>query len=736
MQHQTSDSTTGERTDDRSGQPNAPTNSFIKKMADNLHQPLIGKTVAEKYEILELIGSGAFGSVYKAKHLSLNKTVALKILRADYVEDKKIASRFQHEATITSHIHNPHVVAVFDHDICKETKVVFIAMEYIPGPSLKDVMQGKSLDVERSIGILIQLCDGITAAHNDNILHRDIKPSNILLTDYEHNPDFVKVTDFGIAKVLDESEELKRLTLTGTGEVMGTYQYMSPEQCKGEKVDYRSDIYALGCVLFELLTGDPPFHGGPSVSVISRHVMEPPPPLVLTSVDPIVGNRLAAIAAKALEKEPSIRYQSAQELRTDLEIVQNKLKQLKTARTNALVLAVENLGLTLTQATKRLQSRTLSKKLPGVTFGSILTIASLVLVLTTIAIATLLFSDSFMQSTIANRELPMKPVVDSSTKITEQKLAESVWAKLQSSSLPRWSPILEDALKLFIRLADSSKQSGNYELARWWYYRSELVLDWLKQDRSIMAARVYSSYAESCLLANTTLEVPDLMQTERLKKLVKTSGEFTNPQVFRDNGLTYAANAATARDAALGSLTKLEALGTIEASGKQIFALQLLSQGLLAESFRELSDTEEAKKAYDKFYTMLSQNNLYTGLDKAQYTYLLLSAGKFFLQHNEPVKAADLFTRLQSLLTEFGNLANYELAVAYNDLGLVKEIENKNIEAELFFKQSYDFLTASSESTEKYKTLLLNNLATASLKAGDYRDAIRTKLKTLTKLSL
>ncbi len=311
--------------------------------------PLIGKIIAERYEIIELIGKGGFGSVYRAKHLKVGNIVAIKVLCAEYVEDKRIAARFQNEARIAGHLRNPHITAAFDQGICDKTGVVFIAMEYVPGPSLKSTIKsGYGLEVERAIHILIQLCDGIAEAHGQKVLHRDIKPSNILLTNYDNDPDFVKITDFGIAKVLSESEELKRLTKTGTGGPEGTCLYMAPEQFKeGYVPAFGLDIYSIGCVLFELLTGNPPYNGGADAVTAHMHATAKIPALEIDSVESVIRSHLTNIITKALAKEPSMRYQTVDDLRMDLERVQLRVKQLRLGRTNIIFSSIEEAWLFL-----------------------------------------------------------------------------------------------------------------------------------------------------------------------------------------------------------------------------------------------------------------------------------------------------------------------------------------------------------------------------------------------------
>ncbi len=360
-------------------------------MTDKQTDPLIDKTVGGKYKILNFIGAGSFGSVYKAFHLSLKKNFALKTLHSEHLTDETIATRFQHEAIITSRLNHPNIVSATDHGLCRDTNVVFIMMEYVEGKPLKKLITelGK-LDVETTLGIAIQLCKGIDHAHTKNVLHRDIKPSNILLTQYENNPYFVKISDFGIAKVLEESEELKRLTRTDAPPA-GTYQYMAPEQfLEHYKPNVRSDIYSIGCVLFEMLTGKPPYDASSIPVLMHMHSTAKIPLLELTTVEPVVKEHLQNIVEKALAKDPSTRYSNVMEMTNDFQKLLTRLRQTEQDHLSPLTVLPERIWL----ASKRI-NRKISLHLTKLSTRNLLILSTAIVII--IAAATMLFQNRYAQ---------------------------------------------------------------------------------------------------------------------------------------------------------------------------------------------------------------------------------------------------------------------------------------------------------------------------------------------------
>ncbi|MGC1213877.1 MAG: Stk1 family PASTA domain-containing Ser/Thr kinase, partial [Micromonospora sp.] len=265
-----------------------------------------------RYQVGELLGYGGMAEVHRGRDLRLGRDVAIKMLRADLARDATFQMRFRREAQNAASLNHPAIVAVYDTG--EETAptgetLPFIVMEFVNGRTLKEVLGAEGrLQPRRALEICADMCAALEFSHRHGIIHRDIKPGNVMLTQTGQ----VKVMDFGIARALASGAT----TMTQTSAVIGTAQYLSPEQARGEAVDARSDVYAAGCVLFELLCGHPPFVGDSPVSVAYQHVREAPP--TPSSINPDVNPAVDAIVLKALSKNPLNRYQSAGEMRADL----------------------------------------------------------------------------------------------------------------------------------------------------------------------------------------------------------------------------------------------------------------------------------------------------------------------------------------------------------------------------------------------------------------------------------
>ncbi|GAA3343920.1 Stk1 family PASTA domain-containing Ser/Thr kinase [Amorphoplanes nipponensis] len=264
-----------------------------------------------RYQVGELLGYGGMAEVHKGRDLRLGRDVAIKMLRTDLARDATFQERFRREAQNSAALNHPAIVAVYDtgEEVSSTgEKLPFIVMEFVGGRTLKEVLAAEQrIQPRRALEIIADICAALEFSHRHGIIHRDIKPGNVMITPNGQ----VKVMDFGIARALASGAT----TMTQTSAVIGTAQYLSPEQARGESVDARSDVYAAGCVLFELLVGHPPFVGDSPVSVAYQHVREDPkaPSDINREVPPDVD----AIVLKALAKNPLNRYQSAQEMRAD-----------------------------------------------------------------------------------------------------------------------------------------------------------------------------------------------------------------------------------------------------------------------------------------------------------------------------------------------------------------------------------------------------------------------------------
>lgn len=281
-----------------------------------LYERLVGTDVAEgRYTITALLGFGGMGAVYEAIQQNMDRKVALKLIPT---HDPTIVARFEREAFTISKLRHPNTVTVFDFGQ-GDDGFLFLAMELLDGKTLSEVIADGPISSKRAVHITSQICRSLGEAHRSGIVHRDIKPDNIILIRVDQDRDFVKVLDFGIAKAVIGEDDVQ---LTGDGRIIGTPRYMSPEQILAEPLDHRSDIYSLGCILYEMLCGAPPFEQSSTTALMISHTQDPPP----SFSQRLDGSKLDAmpraieqVVRRALAKSPSNRHQDTDELREELE---------------------------------------------------------------------------------------------------------------------------------------------------------------------------------------------------------------------------------------------------------------------------------------------------------------------------------------------------------------------------------------------------------------------------------
>jgi serine/threonine-protein kinase len=290
--------------------------------------PLVGTEIAGRFLVEELIGQGGMGKVYKARHLALEKTVCLKTLKPALLEDPTLVGRFEREAKAASRLNHPNVIAVLDFGRIGDEGTLYIAMEFVQGRDLRLVLRDEwPLGEDRLVHIMSQVLGALGEAHTHNVVHRDLKPENIMIEQRRDSPDFVKVLDFGIAKIMDSDMP----GLTRSDVVCGTPQYMAPEQATGSALDARCDLYAVGVILYQLTTGHLPFDGQNSMEVLTKHVNEMPVPPRQKQPDAPISAAMEKLILHALEKEPSARPQTAEEFRRLLLAIPQKAQSEPTA---------------------------------------------------------------------------------------------------------------------------------------------------------------------------------------------------------------------------------------------------------------------------------------------------------------------------------------------------------------------------------------------------------------------
>lgn len=279
---------------------------------------MINRTLDQRYTILEHVGGGGMADVYRAHDTLLDRSVAVKILRSQFTNDDDFVNRFRREAQAAARLSHPNIVNIYD--VGKDEDVHYIVMEFISGETLKERIQREPLPIETSVRVATEIAEALEHAHENNLIHCDIKPHNILMTHVGR----IKVTDFGIARAVSSA------TMNHTGTILGSVHYFSPEQAKGTMVGAKSDIYSLGVVLYELLTGELPFNGETPISIALQHLQEEPRPP--RELNPQIPPLLEAIVLKAMAKDPKQRFATITEMIADLRMVQNYLHDDQTRR--------------------------------------------------------------------------------------------------------------------------------------------------------------------------------------------------------------------------------------------------------------------------------------------------------------------------------------------------------------------------------------------------------------------
>lgn len=283
-----------------------------------LDDSVAGTTLEKRFELQVLLGKGGMGSVYKARDLSMKRDVAVKFLHKHLISDPQTIHRFQQEARAASALSHGNVVVAHDFGVT-EDGIPYLVLEYLEGSTLaQEISSDSTFDLQRFLRVFTQICDGLAAAHERGVVHRDIKPGNIMLSRAGTDAEHARIMDFGIAKIFPHEEDtLQRLTRTG--EIFGSPFYMSPEQVQGARLDARSDIYSLGCVMYETLTGNPPHFGATAFETLTKHLHDAPKGIADARSDIASIKRLEQIVLKTLAKNPSERYDTVSELKEDLD---------------------------------------------------------------------------------------------------------------------------------------------------------------------------------------------------------------------------------------------------------------------------------------------------------------------------------------------------------------------------------------------------------------------------------
>jgi tRNA A-37 threonylcarbamoyl transferase component Bud32 len=405
--------------------------------------PLVGLVVGGRFQIEDLIGQGGMGKVYRARHLALERTVVLKMLKPQLLEDPTLVGRFEREAKAASRLNHPNVIQVLDFGRLENDGTLYIVMEYVQGKDLRLVLRDEwPLAEERLCDIMAQVCSALGEAHVNNVIHRDLKPENIMVEARRDQPDHVKVLDFGIAKILDSDVS----GLTRHDVVCGTPQYMAPEQATGSALDERSDVYALGVILYQMATGHLPFDGANSMEVLTRHVNESPIPPRQRQPDAPISEPMERLILRALEKDPAKRPQTAEQFREALLAVPAQARAAARAATPTRSSAVP--GPAADRAPKRPQR--------VLWLAAAATVALLV-----VGIAAAMRRPAAHESTPAPAPLPPPPVADTRHESTTvRELLAQAAEREQAGNVAASRELLEAAI-----VADPESAEAHYRLA-------------------------------------------------------------------------------------------------------------------------------------------------------------------------------------------------------------------------------------------------------------------------------
>ncbi|NVJ27728.1 MULTISPECIES: serine/threonine-protein kinase [Myxococcus] len=288
----------------------------------------VGLTIAQKYRVEALIGEGGMGRVFRARQISLDKVVVLKVLRHTLLSDERTVARFQREAKAASRLNHRNSISVLDFGQA-EDGALYIAMEYVAGQDLHQILSREwPLGEGRVVRIVSQVLGALSDAHGAGVIHRDLKPENIMVEQRRNEPDFVKVLDFGIAKITDSTDDGPALTRAGF--VCGTPEYMSPEQARGATLDHRSDLYAVGVILYQLMTGLLPFESDSAVGFATKHLTEEPPPPTRRRPDARISPAMERLILRTLSKSPDDRPANAEAFRAELMAVEKERRRTES----------------------------------------------------------------------------------------------------------------------------------------------------------------------------------------------------------------------------------------------------------------------------------------------------------------------------------------------------------------------------------------------------------------------
>ncbi len=637
-----------------------PDNEPIEEGDDKL----IGSIFVGKYEITELLGRGGMGAVYRARHMLTQRDVAIKLMHAHLVTDNHIFRRFKQEATAAARIHHPNAIVIHDMGMSDDERP-FLIMDYIAGMPLSSLIKREGrLSGDVCLHIFSQACGALAEAHDQGIIHRDVKPSNIMILRHEGDQYFVKVVDFGIAKVFPQEGD-PTFGDTTTGELFGSPPYMSPEQCLGKKLDARSDIYSMGCLMYEALTGAPPLVGVNALGTMYRHLNEMPNPLPSIDSDVRLTQRLDEILLKSMQKNPDNRYQMMSHLKKDIdsaiELANKKfapLAQLKL-RCSAIYRTIQN----------RLGT---SKKL---VVGLLLSLGLMAAVIIYGVVPLITTHDPEDRHVPWNRVTSEIARDESKFKKTETLLN----AARNNSALPPYSI---EMLSQDRAIGDFYRAAGKWDQALHNYNEAAQIVGHLNPGpaEAVQVSAIYAGAAE-CFL-----------QEGKAKEAFNSA---------------YRAQRV---------LIDAQRFGTVES---------LKAAALLGEACDALGDFPAAKQNFSAVIEYLL-NDPKVARRADEFVLTVSSVADFMLKHDSIRTAETLYEKAESLWLALGERGLFNVAVAKNQLGMAYMQDHEYEKAAVQFQKAADIFTTTGGKDDRSRALALYNLADAQWRDGQIFEALQT----------
>jgi serine/threonine protein kinase len=602
--------------------------------------PRIGKSLAGRWEVLEFLGEGSMSAVYKARDLQTGAQVVVKILHQHLLANAKSLKRFEQRAKTAVSLKNNRIAHMLDIQLTPEGQV-FIVMENLKGESLEDLLaKSGHLSPDQAIDIFIQSCEALEYAHNEDILHRDLKPSNIMLVEGIGLSEEVKLVDFGIAKLLsEEGDDVKSSGyITRTREVFGSPMYMSPEQCMGKKLDARSDIYSLGCVMYETLTGKPPFVGKNVLETAYKHMNEMPKPISAERPSDRSLARLEAVIFKCLAKDANDRYQSVSQLKADLDLLRVATEADWATNANALKKTTKVKSKPVKKSSG--SSSSSDRKRPPVSFEMLVFAGASVLLVFVVAV----WSFSFLGSD--SQEYPA----------FNNDLLWVVRDKKQPAEVPDFGS-REEAARMDVSTIEKEKGTDCRE------YANAL--------NNLVQLYVHAGHWADAVLNSTKL-------IETMKKVggpVELPTAYSNLAYchFMQGQMPEAEQAATT------------AVEEAEKSGFGDKPVVLFPLKILGDIYSQKNQLEKDTDVYEKLYAVVEPRKLVV---PSEYAYAAAELGDVY-RRREKYADAERYYR-QAIETARNNFKaeNMFLAKALYGLGLVLAKEGNNKEAEECFREA------------------------------------------------